>query len=653
MSSVSVSKRIHSDLDAGLTSFEKWRMSIRFSTALIAASLLVVGILIERLMPMEQRALAAAFQAGAALLVIAPILWEAIVGLFRESPEYYSAQLVSVAALAAFAVGDFATAVIVPVILSVAFFLEERSILGANSAIAGLQALQSNLARRIDSDGAERSIAAADLMVGDTIAIAPGESIPADAVVLRGHAAIDQSSITGESTPEEVSPGSKIFAGSMNLNGLLQAKVTSAGDDTTLAKVLDLFQEAERSKTRVLRLVEQYAKYFVLGVLLIAGITLFLTHDVTRAITVLVVGCPGPFLIAGPAAMVASLAVASRHGILVKNARFLEALSEINCVVFDKTGTVTTGRLDVCRVIPMACREEDVLQSVIAGVSVNQHPVSKAIARFGKQQGQSIPEVQDVEEVPGLGIRIQFADDRIVILGRESWLNQEGIATESIEHSGPMVWAAEISGTNKRTLGCICLSDRARADSPQVIRQLRDLRVERTVLLTGDRAAVAQNIGLEVGVDEIVSEVLPSEKLQVVELEKRAGYNVMVVGDGINDAPALAAGNVGIAMGVGGADITMRSADIVLMTDQLDRLPMAMVLAAKTKATIHRNVLIGAGLTLVMLGLASAGTITPVAGATLQNIGEAFVIINSAAILRWKWQPPVATVASCPSPKNG
>lgn len=646
MSSVSVAKNIQTDLDAGLTAYEKWRMSIRFSTALVAASLLVVGVLIERLMPVEQLSLGAAFQAAAALLVIAPILWEALWGLFRESPEYYSAQLVSIASLAAFAVGDFATAVIVPVILSVAFFLEERSILGANSAIAGLQALQSNLARVLADDGSELSIAASELKVGDTIVVAPGESIPADAVVLHGHAAIDQSSITGESTPEEVSPGSQIFAGSMNLNGLIRARVISAGDDTTLAKVLELFQQAERSKTRVLRLVEQYAKYFVLAVLMIAGITLFLTHDVTRAITVLVVGCPGPFLIAGPAAMVASLAVASRHGILVKNARFLEALSEVNCVVFDKTGTMTTGQLDVCRVVPFVGTENDLVEAVLAGVTVNQHPVSKAIARYDKRQDLSFEEAADVEEVPGLGIRIHYADGRTVLLGRESWLNGEGIETQPIEHPGPMVWAAEIRGEKKTPLGCICLSDHARSDSRQVIQLLRGLRVERTVLLTGDRSSVALHIGQEVGVDEIISEVLPSEKLQVVELEKQAGYNVMVVGDGINDAPALAAGNVGVAMGVGGADITMRSADIVLMTHHLDRLPMAMVLAAKTKATIHRNVLIGAGLTLVMLGMASAGTITPIAGAVLQNIGEAFVIINSAAILRWKWQPISQPISS-------
>lgn len=635
MSSGSVAHRIQNDLDAGLSSYEKWRMGIRFGTALLAASLLGVGLLIDQIMPVEQHALAASLQAIAAVLVIAPILWEAVYGLFQDSPEYYSAQLVCIAALAAFAVGDFTTAVIVPVILSLAFFLEERSILGANSAIAGLQALQSKDARRLDAEGAERTVPAADLQPGDVVVIGPGESVPADAMVIHGHSAIDQSSITGESTPEEVEPDAQIFAGSMNLTGVLRAKVTSAGNQTTLAKVLELFQEAERSKTRTLRLVEQYAKYFVLAVLLIAGITLFLTHDVTRAITVLVVGCPGPFLIAGPAAMVAALAVASRNGILIKNARFLEVLSEVNSVVFDKTGTVTTGQLEVSRIVSFDESESYILEHVLAGTAANHHPVSKAIARYGKTHKLSSAEASQVEEVPGRGLRIHYPDQRVVLLGRESWLNAEGIATPEIIHSGPMVWAGEIKNDAVGLLGCICLSDQPRPEATEVVEKLHRLGVERTVLLTGDRQAVADQIGQEIRVDEIVAEVLPSEKLQVVELEKQAGYDVMVVGDGINDAPALAAGNVGVAMGVEGADITMRSADIVLMTHQLDRLPMAMLLSRKTKTTIHRNVVIGAALTLGMLGLAAAGSITPISGAILQNVGEAFVILNSAAILRW------------------
>jgi len=527
------------------------------------------------------------------------------------------------------------------VILSIAFFLEERSVLGAQSAIFGLQALQSNTARRITSDTSEEIVAANQLTPGDIVIVGPGESIPADGTVQHGHSAIDQSSMTGESTPHEVAPGGKVFAGTMNLNGVIRVEVTSSGEDTTLSKILDLFQEAERSKTQVLRLVEQYAKYFVLGVLLIAGITLFLTHDVSRAITVLVVGCPGPFLIAGPAAMVASLAVASRQGILVKNAKFLEALSNVNSVVFDKTGTVTTGMLQVASVMTYDITENDLLVAVLPATSSNQHPVAKAVAQYAKQNDIRNDEEVDIEEVPGRGVLVIHSDHKIA-LGRRSWLESLGIEMPpEPEHSGPMVWAGRIQNDGgSAALGCFLLSDTPREDARQTVQQLHALGVERTVLLTGDRTAVAHSVAETVQIDEVISEVLPSEKLQVVELEKQAGYDVMVVGDGVNDAPALAAGTIGVAMGAAGADITMRSADIVLMTHQLDRLPYAVMLARKTKKTIHQNVLIGAGLTLLMLVLASGGAITPIAGAILQNVGEAFVIINSAAILRWRCQLP-------------
>jgi len=641
MSSISVANRIQKDLDAGLSNYEKWRIAIRFATALTAAALLCIGIFVQRLLPPEQAAIGAAFQAAAAILVLAPILCEALIGLFRESSDYYSAQLVSIASLAAFAVGDFVTAVIVPVILSIAFFLEERSVLGANSAILGLRSLQSQTATRRRSDGTDEQVATSSLQPNDIVVVAPGENIPADGIVVQGHSTVDQSSMTGESTPEEVAPDSQVFAGCININGVLQLRVTSSGDDTTLAKILELFQEAEKSKTQVLRLVEQYAKYFVLGVLLIAGITLFLTHDVSRTITVLVVGCPGPFLIAGPAAMVAAMAVASRQGILVKNASFLESLTKVNDVVFDKTGTVTTGQLEVCRVVPSDYSETDIIAAVAAATSINHHPVSRAIARHAATLDLPSQEPQEIEEVPGRGLRIVFEPDRSVMLGRETWLREEGFdVPDNVDHKGPMVWAAEISQHRKRILGAICLIDQPREDAASVVSALRRLGVERTVLLTGDRSSVAALVGQEIGADEIIAEVLPAEKLHVVEQEKRAGYDVLVVGDGINDAPALAAGSVGMAMGASGADITMRSADIVLMSHQLDRIPFAIMLAGKTQRTIHQNVLVGAGLTLLMLVLASAGMISPIAGAVLQNVGEAFVIINSAAILRWNWKLP-------------
>ncbi|MEX1041260.1 MAG: cation-translocating P-type ATPase [Pirellulaceae bacterium] len=642
MSSISapVSQRIQRDLDAGLTFGERIRLGVRLGTALAAAAMLAAGHMISWLLETEQQPVAEVLKGLAAVLVLSPILYEAIRGLWTGSPESYSPQLVSVATLAALAVGDFTTAVLVPVILSVAFFLEERSVLGAQTAIQGLKSLQTRTARRVTKEGeAPESVPAEQLRAGDMVVIRPGETIPADGLVRSGHSAIDQSSLTGESTPEDVGPGTKVLAGCTNLNGLLHIEVTQAGTQTTLAKVLELFQEAEQSKTKVLRLIENYAKYFVLGVLLIAGITLFLTRDVSRAITVLVVGCPGPFLLAGPAAMVASLAVASRQGILVKNAKFLESLSDVNSVIFDKTGTITLGALAVCDVRPEgSATAAEVLSAAAHCATASQHPVSLAIVRYAQAQGLPTSADTEAEELPGRGVRVEV-EGKSILLGRATWLRELGFEVpHETEHAGPMVWVGQLNSGKPQLLGSVHLADQARPDARVAIEQLRADGVQRTTLLTGDRQAVAEHIAEDLHLDAVVAEVLPGQKLEVVRLERAAGYRVMVVGDGVNDAPALAAGDIGVALGVHGADIAMQSADIVLMTERLDRLPLAIRLARQTKRIIHQNVIVGAGLTAIMLAMASGGLISPIAGAILQNVGEAFVIFNSATLLTWQRQ---------------
>ena len=348
MSSAStpVTKRIQQDLDAGMTRGEQIRLGLRIGTAMAAGVLLVAALAVDSLFPVEQKPISESLKAIAAILVLLPILREATIGLLTGSTDAYSAQLVAIASLAALSVGDFVTAAIIPIILSVAFFLEERSVLGAQAAIEGLKSLQAKKARRIDGDGVEHEVSTDDLSLGDVVLVRPGETIPADGEVIDGYSAIDQSSITGESTPQDVGPGASLFAGTINHNGLLQVEVTNAGNTSTLGKILDLLRDAEQSKTEVLRLIEGYAKYFVLGVLLIAGISLFLSRDISRAIAVLVVGCPGPFILAGPAAMVAALAAATRKGVLIKNAKFLESLTEVDSVIFDKTGTVTPWKAE-------------------------------------------------------------------------------------------------------------------------------------------------------------------------------------------------------------------------------------------------------------------------------------------------------------------
>ena len=633
--STPVAKRIQQDLDAGMTRGERVRLGLRIGTALAAGVLLASATAVDSIFPPEQQPISETLKAIAAILVLLPILREAAHGLLTGSTDAYSAQLVAIASLAALAVGDFVTAAIIPIILSIAFFLEERSVLGAQAAIEGLKSLQAKQARRLDANGNEQEVDAQDLSAGDTVIIRPGETIPADGEVIEGHSAVDQSTITGESTPQDVGPGAMVFGGTVNHNGLLHVKVTSAGNTSTLGKILDLLHDAEQSKTEVLRLIEGYAKYFVLGVLLIAGISLFLSRDVSRAIAVLVVGCPGPFILAGPAAMVAALAAATRKGILVKNAKFLETLTEVDAVIFDKTGTVTQGQLQVTSLAANDSEDIELLKAAATCAAVSQHPVSRAIVAFAEQEhALAIANSSNAQELPGRGVTVD-TDQGQFLLGRRTWLSESGFELpDEPSHTGPIVWVASREGSRSHCLGAILLADQAREDAMQVVSDLKQMGVLRTTLLTGDRQPVADSIAAEVGIDHVVAEVLPGHKRDVVKAERDAGYRVMVVGDGVNDAPALAESDIGAAMGAAGAEIALHSADVVLMTERLDRLPYAINLARRTRKTIHRNVIVGVGLTVVMLALASAGVISPIAGAIVQNIGEVFVIVNSAALLR-------------------
>ncbi|MEM6330781.1 MAG: cation-translocating P-type ATPase [Planctomycetota bacterium] len=630
-----VARRIQQDLDAGMTRGERVRLGLRIGTALAAAVLLASATALDAFFPAEQRPVAESLKAVAALLVLLPILREACQGLLTGSANAYSAQLVAIASLAALSVGDFVTAAIIPIILSVAFFLEERSVLGAQAAIEGLKSLQAKRARRLDSQGNEQDVHCEELSPGDVVVVRPGETIPADGEVVQGHSAVDQSNITGESTPHDVGPGAKLFGGTVNHNGLLQVKISTAGDASTLGRILGLLRDAEQSKTEVLRLIEGYAKYFVLGVLLVAGISLFLSRDISRAIAVLVVGCPGPFILAGPAAMVAALAAATRKGVLIKNAKFLESLSAVDAVIFDKTGTVTHGQLQVQAIETHDATEAELLAAAAACAAASQHPVSRAItACAAARPADERAATQTARELPGRGVIADTPQGQF-LLGRRAWLTEEGFEMpEEPTHAGPIVWAATRRGPARRCLGCIKLADEPRGDAKRVINDLHSQGVLRTTLLTGDRRAVADAIANHVGIDHVVADVLPSHKRDVVSTERRAGYNVMLVGDGVNDAPALAESDIGVAMGAAGSEIALRSADVVLMTERLDRLIYAFTLARRTRDAIHRNVVVGVGLTLLMLALASAGVLSPIAGAVVQNIGEVYVILNSATLLR-------------------
>ena len=645
-----VSKHLH-DLDVPLTVMERVRIVVQLGSAMLAGGLLIVGLLQKYYAPPGMSDVADLIIAIAAIIVSAPIFATAIWGVFTRDTNAHAMteQLVALATLAAMVTGQFVIATLIPIIMNLSHFLEERSVMGAQAAIENMKKLEARNATVIRVNGSQEDVAPSDLQIGDVLLVRPGDVIAADGDVIDGVSTIDQSSITGESLPEDVTVGQSVFAGTINMTGVLRVRVSKIGDKTALGRVVGLLKEAEQSKTPVMKLIERYAMYYVPIILVVAGVVLFLTRDISRAVAVLVVGCPGAIVLAGPTAMIAALAAASRLGILIKNTRFLESLAGIDTVVLDKTGTVTIGHLELADSLPLAGQSKDeLLKEGLRCASGSRHPASQAIVRAAEARSLSLltPPSASIQEVPGKGVMLQEAYDT-TYLGRLNWLTDEGFDTAGMESQipagfiGTTTWLAQYSkdtsGRETRTiLGCFLLADRPRPEAREAIQELRTLGVDRCILLTGDRRATAEEIGRFLNVDRVIAEVLPSQKLDVVSAEKDTGRSVMMVGDGVNDAPALASGDVGIALGAAASDIALQSADIALMTNDLRRLPHTIELARATQMTIHVNIIVGAAMSFFFVWFATIGWVSPLLGALLHNVGEVFVIINSARLLQFK-----------------
>jgi len=642
-----LSNRIH-DLEVPLTLMERIRIVIQLGSAMLAGGLLVVGLVEWKIFEME--VVGNLIIAIASLIVATPIFLTSIYGIFTRDADAHAMteQLVALATLAAMMNQQFVVATLIPIIMNLGHFLEERSILGAQAAIDGLKTLQARNATLIGEDGSQREVDPSELKVNDLLLVRPGDIIAADGEIVEGISTIDQSSITGESLPEDVSVGKNVFAGTVNMTGVLKIRVTKTGEKTAIGRVMELLKEAENAKTPVMKLIEKYATYYIPIILTVAGVVLFLTRDIDRAMAVLVVGCPGALVLAGPAAMIAALAAASKLGILIKNTRFLEALSGIDTVVLDKTGTVTIGHLQLSgMVLKDAENEKDLMVEALRCASGSRHPASKAIVKAAQDRDVTMltPPSAAIQEVPGKGVLLKETSET-TWLGRLGWLEEDGFDVAECEvlvpenFIGTTVWLGraitEEDGTvRKEVAGCFLLADRPRPEACEALDELRELGIERSVLLTGDRRATAEDIGRFLKVDQVIAEVLPSQKLDVVAQEKAAGRSVMMVGDGVNDAPALASGDVGIALGAVASDIALQSADIALMTNDLRRLPMTIRLARATQMTIHINIIVGLAMTFFFVWLASMGVINALASAILHNFGEAFVIINSARLLKF------------------
>ena len=603
----------------------------RIAVALIGAGLLINAALINRLFAGQEQ-IAAISSALAAIILAVPVFVRAIGGLLGSEEKAFTEQIISVAILAAMANADFLTAALIPMLMTIGHFLEERSVLGAREAIEGIARLTVVKAHLISDEG-EREVDGDQLRPGDHIRLRPGDAIPADGKVLSGNSAVDQSSITGESIPEEAGPGSEVFAGTMNVSGVLEVEVTRVGGATTLGRVKSLVLEAEKSKAPITRIMEQYAEWYLPVVLMIAAAALFYSRDVYRSIAILVAACPCAFVLASPAAMIAALAVAARLGILIKNTKFLEVAAEVDKVVLDKTGTVTLGKLELVSVEPAeGANSDEALAAAFSLARNSRHPASRAVVEGAEQRGIAATQVADFAEIAGKGLGAKTPSDERLLLGRRELLADEGVAglPEALA-DGTAVYLAKGSAFWARFI----LADTPRPEAKAALDALRREGAQRMVMLTGDRESAAQRVGEPLGFDAIHAECLPEQKLDLVKREKADGGTVVVVGDGINDTLALAAGDMGVAMGAMGSDIAIKAADVALMRNDLSRLPLLVSLSKATRHTINVNILFGACFAVAALAFSSMGYVTPVLAALLHNGGAAFVVFYSARLLRF------------------
>jgi len=612
-------------------------LKIRLSFVFAATVCLIIHALWAWFAP-GQAEVSAIWSMAACILAAVPILRDTIAGVkvkAAENTEFYMNQFITLAVLACFVSGRYTTGAVVAIILLVGHILEDRTMLGATQAIDNLLNLTRTKARRILADGTDEEVDAESLHEGDRVRVRPGDTIPADGTVEGGFSTVNQASITGESLPVEVEAGAKVFAGTSNLTGALQVRVTNVGDSTVLGRVHHIVEEAQTTRAPIIRLTEEYARYYMPLILIIAGFVLFFTRDLQRAISVFVVAIPCTFVMAGPTAMVAALATASRLGILIKSVRFFEAANEVDTVVFDKTGTLTTGQLNVMSIRPAEGFDESTVLAQAASVEQHSsHPVARALVRAATGRKLALTEPGAVKEAHGLGVAGQV-QERQVVVGRSAWLGQHGVETNAVEetetsHSELLVAVGGVYA------GSIFLADTVRGESQAVVQRLEKQGIEQSLMLTGDRPGVAQSIATQVGIQDFKAGCLPEHKLETVTQLKTEGKSVLVVGDGVNDAPALAAGNLSMAMGALGSDVAIQTADIALMSSDLRRINDFLALSDRTLRVINQNMLCGLLFVAAAIVLSGLGFIPPIAAAFLHEIGAFFVIFNSARLLRFE-----------------
>ena len=567
-----------------------------------------------------------------------PIVLEALIGLITAF-DIKADVLVSLALIAAVLIGEDFAAGEVAFIMQLGALLEDVTVARARAGIEKLVHLTPQTARVVRDDG-ENIVPAEQVRVGDRLRVLPGESIPVDGVITSGQTSINQAVMTGESLPVDKTVGDEVSSGTVNQYGAFEMRATKVGEDSSIQRMIRLVQSADAGKARIVGLADRWATWIVVVALTAAALTWLITGEIIRAVTILVVFCPCALVLATPTAIMAAIGNATRHGFLVREGDALERLAAVRRIAFDKTGTLTYGTPRVVAVASaLAGLDRAGLYALAAGAEqLSEHPLGKAVvAGYREENSGEIAPAESFEMLPGRGVSA-VVDGRRVLAGNPQLLADHGVAVSPdaerqrlLEEGATMIYVA-VDGV---FAGYLALSDTLRAESAATIAALEAAGV-RPVLLTGDHESAAGAIAARLGIREVRAGCLPEDKLEEIGRWQRDGVHVCMIGDGVNDAPALKKADVGIAMGGVGSDIAVEAADIALVDDEVKELPHLMALSRRMMSTIRMNLTFSMGLNFLAIFLAMAGTLNPVVGALVHNAGSVAVILNSALLLKWR-----------------
>lgn len=548
--------------------------------------------------------------------------------------------LVTIAVIGALIIGEYVESAAVTFLFLIGAFLEGRSLEKARASIKSLMEM-APLEAKVIRQGKRTTIKAEDVIENDLVFIQTGEKIPIDGRVASGSASVNEAALTGESVPVQKKADEQVYSGSLIESGYLEVIAEQVGEDTTFSKIIELVEEAQEGKAKTQRFLEKFAAIYTPGIMVLSVLVWIITQDIHLSLTFLVIACPGALVISAPVSIVAGIGNGARNGILIKGGEVMENLAKLNAVVFDKTGTLTKGRPEVTAIKSFGISESQLLLMAAEAEVISEHHLGRAIVKDAEKKGLVlVNQPQEVNVLKGRGIEVELNGEQLYIGNRKGFFQKDGIISEEAESYALQQEQAGNTAVfitqNNIVLGIISIADAVREDAKRSIQELKSAGIKHLVMLTGDNEYTAQMVGKQVGIDQVYATLLPEDKAEKVKHCMGKGIKLAMLGDGVNDAPALATADVGIAMGLAGTDIAMDTADVVLMTDNLDKLSHALKLAKATVRNMKQNLYLAVGTVALLLVGVLTKNVNLASGMLIHELSVLLVILNAIRLVNYK-----------------